>query len=543
VTHPPDIVEKWFPGEDLSRYDPAKFFFDAPAAQKAVNFFSLLHQVEGEWAGQPFKLQGWEQRIVRDIFGWKRVEDRLRKHRTAYVEIPKKNGKSTVAAGVGLLLTTADGEPSAKVYSAAADRDQAAIVYDYAAQMVKASPALAKRCQVYKRNIYVPETASLYKVLSADVRTKHGLNVHGCIFDELHTQPNRHLWDTLTFGTASRRQPLVFAITTAGFDEESICYEIHDYALKVLEGIIPDDTFYTVIFAADEKDDWTKEETWKKANPNFGITVKPDYIRVAAARAEKVPAEQNVFKRLHLNIWTQQSVLWMDMNEWKACGEPFDLKMLDGETCYGGLDLSMRQDLSAFALLFPREEGDPPALHYYSLMRFWIPEQNLAEKVRVDRVPYDVWSRQGFAFPTPGNIIDYDRIRSQINADGERFNIREIAFDRYNATQLSTQLEGDGFTMVPFGQGFVSMSGPTNELMTLVLSRRLHHGGNPILTWNARNVSVKQDAAGNLKPDKAATKNVEAARRKRIDGIVAAIMALGRATVGGPGGPPGVFVL
>jgi phage terminase large subunit-like protein len=528
--HPRAIIDKWFESsESLDRYDPKKFFFDPASADKGVDFIQLyLHHVEGEWKGHLLELQPWQFGIVRDIFGWKRVADGLRKYRTVYVEVPKKNGKSTLGAGIALKLTFADDEPGAEVYSAASDRTQAAIVFDVAKGMVEGSPTLAKRAQVFRRAIFVPSTGSRYHVLSADVPTKHGFNIHGLVFDELHTQPNRHLWDTLTKGIASRRQPLIFSITTAGYDEHSICYEQHRYAEQVRDGIIEDDSFLPVIFAADEKDDITLEETQRKANPNFGISLKADYLRATVQKAIQVPGELNVVKRLHFNIWTAQREVWMPMDKWDACSRaPRD--DLDGQPCFGGLDLASTQDTASLALLFPYRPTEESELEFDVLMRFWIPAENIEQRVRRDKVPYDIWAREGLLTPTEGNVIDYDVIHREIRTLGERFNIREIAFDRWNATQLVTQLQGDGFTMVPFTQGFAGMAQPMKDLMALVLDGRLHHGGHAVLRWQASEVAAKQNSRGDLMPAKAHN-------RARNDGIVAILMALGRATVTPEGG-------
>lgn len=505
------------PMADLSNY-----YFDERSAVIAVNFFErLLRHSKGEWSGQPFTLQEWQKRdIVRPLFGWRRKSDHTRRYRTAYIEVPRKNGKSTLSAGIALYMLFADGEPAAEIYSAAADREQAAIVFDEAKRMVEASPELKSRSEIYKRAIFVPETLSSYKVLSADAPTKHGINAHGIIFDELHAQPNRELWDVLTTSIGARRQPLIVAVTTAGYDHNSICWEQHEYARQVMRGIIDDPTFFSYIAAADEADDWMSQETWAKANPSLGVTIKKEYLEQEARRAKQSPAYQNTFRRLHLNQWTQQETRWLDLAAWDECGAPFDAKLLDGAICYGGLDLASTSDIAAFVLCFPHEAGEDE--HYIWLPFFWIPEENIIERSRRDRVPYDAWARAGLLYVTPGNVIDYGFIVRTIEALGERYHIREIAFDRWGAFQVSQQLEGAGFTMVGFGQGFNSMSVPTKELLRIVLNHRLRHGGHPVLRWMADNMVVSTDPAGNVKPNKQKS-------REKIDGIVAGIMALDRA--------------
>lgn len=501
---------------------PSPYYYDAAAADKAAQFFpELLRHVKGEWAGQPLVLEEWQTReIVQPLFGWKRRSDDTRRYRTAYIEVPRKNGKSTLAAGIALYLLFADGEAGAEVYSAAADREQAAIVFDVARSMVDASPELAKRSQRYRRSIVYGDRS--YKVLSADAFTKHGVNAHGIIFDELHAQPNRELYDVLHTSTGARRQPLEFLITTAGiYDPASICWELHDYALKVRDGIIHDDSLLPVIYAADKDDDWTDSGVWAKANPGLGVIVKADYLGRECEKARQIAAYQNTFRRLHLNQWTEQVKRWIDMALWEENSGLVDEAALVGRECYSGLDLSSTTDLSALVHVFPPVNAGEK---WRALCRFFVPGENIARRARQDRVPYDAWVRDGWIDATPGDVIDYDVIRARVNQDGKQFQIRELVIDRWNATQLATQLEGDGFTVALFGQGFASMSAPTKELLKILLARALDHGGNPVLRWMAANVAVKEDAAGNLKPDKSKSSG-------RIDGIVALVMGIGRGSL------------
>lgn len=500
------------------------FWFDRQAADEAEEFFvKYLVHVKGEWAGQPLELLPWERdKIIRPLFGWKRA-DGTRRYRTVYVEVGKKNGKSTIAAGIALKCTFADHEPGAEVYSAAADRFQARIVFDIAKAMVEANKYLDERSTTYMRSIVVPKWASRYEVLSSDtIKTysmKHGINAHAVIFDELHTQPTRRLYDVLDGAGAARRQPIHVYLTTAGFDRNSICFEVHDYAVKVLKGIIEDDSFLAVIYAAADDADWRKPSTWKKANPSLGVTIKREFLWGKCKKAVEVPGYENTFRRLHLNQWTEQASRWLPMAKWDACDQVAEADEIEGEVCFGGLDLASTTDVAALVLVFPSEEGV-----FDVLARFWVPEENIQGRVQRDKVPYDVWVRQGFIKATAGNVIDYDVIRADINALGEIYNIKEIAIDRWNATQITTQLMGDGFTVVPFGQGFASMSAPSKELEASVLGERLAHGGNPVLRWMASNVAIKRDAADNMKPDK--EKSTE-----RIDGITALVMAIARAIV------------
>ena len=509
--------------EELAELEARGFWFDEEAAQAAVNFFDrVLVHVKGEWAGQPFTLSDWQRdQIVRPLFGWKR-QDGSRRYRTAYIEIPRKNGKSSLAAGIALFMLFADGEPGAEVYSAAADRNQAAIVFDVAKQMTEAAPILAKRAEPFKRSILCPATMGSYRVLSADAPTKHGLNASAVVVDELHAQPNRELVDVLVTSTGARRQPLIVFLTTAGFNLETICGEYHEYAIQVRDGVIEDDTFLPVLYAADPGDDWQDPDVWAKANPGLGVSVKVDYLANEARRAAAVPAYQNTFRRLHLNEWTEQDTRWLPMDAWGKCARPFDPELLEGARCYGGLDLASTSDLASLALVFPSEPGEPE--DYAIRVWFWIPADNITDRARRDRVPYDAWTRDGLITATEGNVIDYSYIVRDIEALGERFDIQEIAFDRWGAFQVSTALEGLGFTMVGFGQGFASMGSPTKELMRLVLAERIRHNSNKVLNWMAANMVVSSDAAGNVKPNKAKS-------REKIDGMVSLIMGLGRAIV------------
>ena len=508
------------------KYKPTKFkangsVYNEQLADFAVNFIECLCHTKGTWAGKPFLLLDWQEQIIRDLFGIVKPNG-YRQFNTAYIEIPKKNGKSELAAAVALLLCCGDGEQRAEIYGCAADRGQATIVFDVAADMVRMCPALNKRCKILasqKRIIYIP-TNSFYQVLSAEAYSKHGFNIHGVVFDELHTQPNRKLFDVMTKGSGdARMQPLYFLITTAGTDTNSICYETHQKAVDILEGRKIDPTFYPVIYGAGQEEDWTDPKVWKKANPSLGETIGMDKVKAACDSARQNPGEENSFRQLRLNQWVKQAVRWMPMEKWDACAFPVNPEDLEGRVCYGGLDLSSTSDLTAFVLVFPPEEDEEP---YYILPFFWLPEETLPVRVNRDHVPYDVWERQGYIQTTEGNVVHYGYIEKYIERLGEKYNIREIAFDRWGAVQMVQNLEGMGFTVVPMGQGFASMSPPTKELMKLTLEKKLAHGGHPVLRWNMDNIFIRTDPAGNIKADKA--KSTE-----KIDGAVATIMALDRA--------------
>ena len=494
-----------------------KYYFDESAADLVCRFFEerLVH-IKGEWAGTPLTLETWQRNLLRELFGWKVKATGLRKYRTLYLELPRKNGKSTLAAGIALFLLYGDKEPGGEVYSAAADREQAAIVFDVAKSMVEKSKPLSKRSKIFKRAIAYPKLNSFYKVISADASSKHGYNANAIVVDELHAQPNRELVDVLKTSTVARRQPLEIYITTAGYDRESICWEYHDYAIKVRDGIIEDDTFLPVIYAASEEDDWTDPKVWAKANPCYGISVKHEYLEKECKKAQEVPAYENTFKRLHLNIWTEQDVRWIPVVKWEDCNTPLVIEDLKGLRCFGGLDLSSTLDITAFALVFPMEENMVAVRSWY-----WIPEDNVAEKSKKDRVPYDLWIKQGYIQTTPGNIIDYAYIRKVINKLDKIYNIDSIAVDRWNGTQLSVELDQDGMEIVMTGQGFASLSAPTKEFEKLVVGRKWIHGNNPVTRWMLSNTAAEMDAAGNVKPSKKKS-------RGRIDGIAAIVNGLSR---------------
>ena len=497
--------------------------FDERKAQRVVRFIEALRHTKGEFHGQPFHLLPWQEKVIRDVFGTVRDDDpTMRQYTTAYIEIPKKNGKSELGAAIALNMLINDDEWKAEVYSCASDRQQAAIVFDVAVDMVRQSPALMKRVKIIpstRRMIYQP-TGSIYQVLSSEVATKHGLNVSACIFDELHTQPTRALYDVMTQGSGdARRQPLWFLLTTAGTDRNSICWEVHQKALDILEGRKNDPRFYPVLFGLPDEADWTNEENWYRANPSLDHTITIDKVRDAFHKAQETPADENQFRQLRLNQWVKQSVRWMPMDKWDECGGVVDPYALEGRACYAGLDLSSTSDLTALVLAFPPTSEDEP---YRVLPFFWLPEETLSLRVRRDHVPYDQWAKRGFIQTTEGNVVHYGFIERFICELGERYDIREIAHDRWNATMMVQTLEDDGFTMVPFGQGFKDMSPPTKELMRIVLEHKLCHGGHPVLRWNMDNAYVRTDPAGNLKLDK--EKSTE-----KVDGAVALVMALDRA--------------
>jgi phage terminase large subunit-like protein len=507
---------------------PEGAYFDEQAVSRAVNFLRLIRHVDGQWAGQPFELQEWQyHEIIAPLYGWRR-SDGSRLYRQAYVEIPRKAGKSTLASAIALYGLVADGEPGAQVVAGARDRPQARLVFDMARRMVEGSPELSKRCVAKRSYIEVPSTGSVFRAISADAGSQHGLSISTGVLDEIHAHRGRDLFDVISTSQGARQQPLLFNITTAGvFDVNSIAWELHDHTIKTAEGTISDPGFLGVIYGAEKDDDWTDPKIWRKANPGMGITVSEEWLSEQVERAKQIPARQTVFKQLHMNIWTQEASRWLDMGAWDECAgdkslEEFEAS-LEGESCWAGLDLSSTTDTTALVLAFPQEDGTVSLI-----TRVWLPDAGVLERERRDRVPYRVWSEQGLIRLTPGNVIDYDEVRAELHKLSQRYVIAELAFDRWGSAQLVQELAADGLNVVQTGQGFASLSAPTKELERLVLSRKLIHGGHAVLRAHADAVTVENDASGNVKPTKAKSNG-------RIDAVVAAVMAVGAAQLSDQG--------
>ncbi|HEV2378704.1 MAG TPA: terminase TerL endonuclease subunit [Terriglobia bacterium] len=522
--------------KDLSGSESRGLWFDAGAADRAVKFFELLRHYKGEWAGRPFHLERWQSdAIIRPLFGWRR-QDGTRRFRTGYISVARKNGKSPLAAGIALYLLIADHEAAAEVYAAATKKDQAKIVYEYAAGMGKRSPELRKWTSFYRDSISVLRTGSKLQALSSDAHTLDGLSVSGAVVDELHAHKTRQVWDVLDTATSARRQPLIIGITTAGYDRKTICWEVHQRATQILEGALEDDSFFAYIATIDDTDDWRDESCWIKANPNLGVSKKLDYLRTQAEKAKETPAFQNTFRRLDLNQWTEQASRAIDMAEWHAAAGRVSADELQGSRCFAGLDLSSVSDLTALDLEFPVEIDG--RLVYKGLTFFWLPESAIARRSKRDGVPYDVWVDRGLIRVTPGNVVDYDFVRRDVNELATRFEIEEVAYDPWNCSDLAAKLQSDGLKMVECRQIFRTMSSPTKWYLGFISDKRLEHGNNAVMNWMASNLAVSQDPAGNLKPDKA--KSTE-----KIDGQVAKIMALGRALLAleGPDYERGLIVI
>ena len=509
----------------LKNYQPTRFMlptshYDKAKADRAVTFIENLCHTKGKWAGKRFWLLPWQEQLIRDIFGIVKP-DGNRQFRTAFVEICKKVGKSELAAAIALYLLYADNEPSAEVYGAAADRQQASIVFDVARQMVEMSPALMKRSKLMSatKRIVNYGNAGFYQVLSAEVGSKHGFSISGLVFDEIHTQPNRQLYDVLTkYSSDARQNPLHFIITTAGNDRNSIAFELHTKAIDILEGRRVDPTFYPVVYGLKDDEDWEDEANWYKVNPSLGYTVDIERLRDAYREAKQNPADEVTFKWLRMNMWVSSTTSWIPDAIFMKGNEPIDMRLLEGRDCYAGLDLSSTGDITALVLIFPPRNANEK---YILVPFFWVPEETIPQRVKSNSVPYDVWEKQGDLLATAGNVIHYDFIEKFICDLAEKYHILEIAVDRWNATHMIQNLEDAEFTMVPFGQGFASMSTPTKEFYRLLMEGQIVHAGHPVLRWMAGNVVIETDAAENIKVTKAKSK-------EKIDGIVASIMALDR---------------
>ena len=520
----------------LPGYDPFKLagdcLFDEKAADTACDFFlECIKHVKGADAGSPFILSDWQRCVVANIFGWKRKDD-TRRFREVFLYVGKKNGKTAFVAGLLLYMLSCDDERGAEVYSVAASRDQAALVFQHAAGMVRQEPELRDRLNVFgdkggsqmRSIVLVDDPATAYKCMASDANTADGANPHFVAVDELHRHKSAELSEVLQKSTAARRQPLVIYTTTADYNRPSLCNTKLKYARSVRDnpgdeakpGFDP--SFLPVIYECTKEDDPEKVETWRKANPNLGVTITEDFLRREYHKAKETPSELNNFLRLHLNIVTDADEVWITFDKWDACNGAVNADELEGRRCYGALDLSSKIDITCWALIFPPEEGQTV---WRFLPRFYVPDDNVTGRERRDHVPYSTWIRQGFMETTPGDVVDYDFIKAQIAADKDRFDIQEIAYDPWNATQIAIQLQEQGLMMVEFGQGYKSMSEPAKEVEKLVISRALAHGGNPVLRWMVGNCMIERDPAGNIKPSKA--KSAE-----KIDGVVTLVMALGR---------------
>lgn len=516
----------------------SEFYFDEAAADTVVRFIETkLTHVKGELGGKPFILAPWEKKVVRDLFGWKETKQyngvNLRQYRQAFIFVPRKNDKSTLCSALAIVSLLLDPEPGAVVISAAADKNQARLVFDDAKKMIRQNGFLSDNVQVYQHSII--KGNSNYQPLSADVETKHGLNISFTIFDELHTQPNRHLYDVLQTSQGARRQPMFIMITTAGYDLNSICYEQYDYAKKVRDGIIKDDQYYVAIYEASPSDNPFDEETWKKANPGYGYSLKPDFIKREAEKAKSNKAYLNTFLRLHLNIWTAVDEVWITDDKWQRCGGKYKRDELYEKLkyckCSAGMDLSNTSDITAFTLMFPPDntrEFEPTK--YISLNWFWLPEEKGRDSADKNNNNYLQWVSDGWIEETPGNVIDYDLIYDRILEIVYDFELYVLCYDPAFSVQIAAKLEkelGEG-RIYRHSQAQKAMSAPTMELERLVTDEKERiflHDNNPVMRWMVSNTVLIFDSRGQ-KMNNPLVKPGKNQPHQKIDGLITNIISL-----------------
>ncbi|MDD3039493.1 terminase TerL endonuclease subunit [Bacteroides sp.] len=503
-------VQRYF--SDIDNALERGWYFDRKAASRAIKFIESLKHTKGEWAGQRFKLEPWQQFVVWNIFGWK-LADGTRRFRYVYIEIARKNGKTALSAGIGLYMLFADGESRPEVYSAATVKDQAKICFADAVEIVKATD-LKNYLTPYRNSIVYELKGGTFKPLSSDYGTHDGLNPSCGIIDEFHAHKDSGMFDVIKSAFGARRQPLMFIITTAGFNKAGACYAYRDNVIKILRDINQDDTLFGMIYTLDKNEEWDIPKMWVKSNPNLGVSLSVDYLADQVKDAKNRPeAVRNVMTK-NVNLWVDAEKTWILDEKWMQCVGSSTFEDLRGCDCWGGLDLSNVSDITAFVLLF--NENDK----FQLLPFFWIPEEKMLEKVRKENINYDHWVREGFVKVTPGNVTDYDFVQADILRIIADYNLKSTAYDRWNSSQTIINLTDEGLTFNPFGQGYGSMSAPTKQFEALVLSERVEHFGNPVLRWMLSSTLVKTDPAGNIKPDKEKS-------TQKIDGIVSSIMALG----------------
>lgn len=485
---------------------------------------ALVH-VQGDMAGKPFRLEPWQRRIVMDVFG--NVDEHGKRiYREALVAVPRKNGKSTLGAAIALAALCLDQEDGAQIFSAAADKDQARLVFNIAKMMCGRSEVLSELLEVYNDAIVnnSQNRNAVYKALSAEAYSKHGLSPHLVVFDELHAQKTSELYDVLRTGMGARSQPLMISITTAGYARESICRKVWDYANAVASGMIVDNGFYAAVWETDPKADWTDPEQWYQANPNLGVSVSRAFLEREAELAKHDASRENNFRMLYLNQWCSQSERHIPMRDWDETAE-IPMPDLSGAPCFIGVDLSSTIDLTAWVAAFPLDSlpGDGPdetATAVALVPRVYIPSERIEERERRDRVPYREWVKKGLVTATPGNSVDYEQVLSDLLHASELYDVRGVGIDPWNSTHMQQRLMSEGVPVVSYRQGFRSFSDPTKQIKKLTLEHRILHGGNAPLRWNMENLSVRRDEQGNLKPDKSRA-------ALKIDVAVAAIMGIG----------------
>lgn len=506
---------------DLKRWgaEGGDYYFDEKEASRPCWFIENLTHTKGELAGRAIHLEPWQCFLLTTLFGWK-AKAGNRRFRSAYVEVARGNGKSTLLSGIGLFCLCADHEPGAEVYSFATTREQAKIVFGDAQTMARGNRALqeAYGLEVTAHALYVPATNSTFQAKSAEGSTLDGLNTHLAIIDELHAHKKRDVFDVVETSLGKRRNSLMVSITTAGVDRTGICYEQRTLVTKILSGSLQDESYFGIIYTLDPDDDWKSDEALAKANPNWGVSVRPEVIRALQAKAIATPSAENNFKTKHLDVWCNADVGWMDMKAWDACvDESLDESDFDGEPCWLGLDLASTSDMTAKVKIFQRKiDGSS---HYYLFGDYWLPRTAIERGVNSQ---YQGWKYLGDLHVCEGPVTDFAEIRDSILEDCGRYSVQSVAYDPFQAVQLSKELSDDGVPMVLCKQTVANLSDPMKQFQALVLDHRLHFNGDPVLTWMVSNVVCHVDVKENIYPRKDAPEN-------KIDGVVAGIMALSRA--------------
>jgi Phage terminase-like protein, large subunit len=507
--------------EKNTKPEGEKYYFDWHEADRRVDFIeTFCRYPEGPKAGELMQLDQWQkEEIIYPAFGWKEKETGLRRYRTVFLAIPRKNAKTTLTAAIALSILFQDGEEAAQLYAAAGETFQAGIIYKALSYMVEADTRLSRRSEVYRNELRYPEKRSFAKVLSADARSKHGFNAHAVMFDELHTQPNRELWDVLTSSMLSRSQPIVFVMTTAGVDTNSLCYEYWQYARDVRDGVVVDDRFLPIVYEADPQDDWHDPNVWKKANPGLGSILSEKNFRIEYEKACQMPSYINTFLNLHLNIWTQASERWITDDDWMKCADQFTMDQVKDLPCWAGLDLASTRDLNAFAVLWVDEATDQKYLNVWHFVN----REAATNKKLTSGVDYISFKNEGSLHITEGNTTDHRYIFEFIRNFSEENDLRELAFDRHLSGYIVSELAECGVDVKPFGQGYTSMSFPTKQFEVELLSRRITHDGQRCLRWQMGNVVLERSPADDVKVTKKKSKP-----HQKVDGVVASIMALGQ---------------
>jgi phage terminase large subunit-like protein len=528
-----DLAKQETPGFPF-RYEPQR-------GARVCRMMELLPHIKGRWKTPTIRLEPWQIFIVMVVFSWVwstagaqdpelAEKDGRRRFRTVYEEVPRKNAKSTKAAGIGLYMLAPDNEEGAECYSAATTKDQAKIVFDAARAMARKTPEYCERfdVEVGTHALTVPDTESLFKALSSEDNSLDGLNPHFAIVDELHAHKTRGVYDVLETAMGARAQSLLWIVTTAGSNRAGICYEVRTYAQKILEGGAADDTFFAIIYTIDDGDDWTDPRIWAKANPNYGVSVFPDDIARLCRKAQEMPSAQPNFLTKRLNVWVNADSPWMDMRRWDANADPkLEPEQFAGEEAFIAFDLASNVDVAARIDLFRRLIDEPNLrtgeleshLHWYAFGRFYVPEDVVEES---DNSQYKGWERSGRLIATDGNIIDQNAIQDDLRLTRDQVQIREVAYDPFQATKFATELMAEGFPMVEMGATVMNFSAPMKHIEALVKAGRLHHNGDPVLAWMMSNVVCHVDRKDNVFPTKQTSK-------AKIDGAVALIMAVGRA--------------